>query len=208
MLDNKSVIIGYGGHAYVVAESYLLNGNSLNFYTELNEVSKNPLNIEYLGSETDVNFKGLQMNLSYILGIGNNALREKAANYILSKSLRILNVIDANSIISISVNIGIGVFISKGVLINAFSNIGDFTILNTGCIIEHECQIGRAAHIAPGAVLAGNVIIGERSFIGANSVIKQGVKIGNDVIIGAGSVILNDIKDNQTVVGNPSRIIK
>ena len=207
MLDNKTVIIGYSGHAYVVAESYLSIGNSLEYYTNLFEVEKNPFNLAYLGCETDLNFKGWNMNLSFILGIGENCLRHKIAHLLLSNSQKIKSVIDPTSIISKNANIGVGVFVSKGVLINAFSKIGDFTILNTGCIIEHECEIGTSAHIAPGAVLTGNVKIGKRSFIGANSVIKQGVEIGDDVIIGAGSVIINNISSNTKIVGNPGRII-
>jgi sugar O-acyltransferase (sialic acid O-acetyltransferase NeuD family) len=207
VLENKTAIIGYGGHAYVVAESNLSNGNSLNYYTNLFQVEKNPYNLEYLGCESDSNFKAWDKSLAFILGIGDNMLRYKIANLLLSKSQIIKSVIDPNSIISKSTNIGIGVFVSKGVLVNAFSKIGDFTILNTGCIIEHECEISKAVHIAPGAVLAGNVKIGERSFIGANSVIKQGVEIGNDVIIGAGSVIINNISSNTKIVGNPGRIV-
>ena len=207
MLDKKNVIIGYSGHAYVVAESFISKGNTVSYYTDLNEASNNPFNLTYLGFESSSNFKGWEMQLNYILGIGDNNLREKAGNLILSKSLQLVNVIDSNALLSKNTNIGLGVFASKGVLVNAFSNIGNFTILNTGCIIEHECEIGTAAHIAPGAVLAGNVKIGERSFIGANSVIKQGVEIGDDVIIGAGSVIINNISSNTKIVGNPGRII-
>ena len=207
MLDNKSVIIGYSGHAYVVAESYLSRGNSLEFYTNLLKVDNNPFNLAYLGCETDPNFKGWNMRLAFILGIGENNLRYKVAQLLSSKSQIIKSVIDANSIISKSANIGVGVFASKGVLVNALSKIGDFAILNTGCIIEHECEIGTAAHIAPGAVLAGNVKIGKRTFIGANSVIKQGVEIGDDVIIGAGSVIIKNINSNSKIAGKPGRII-
>jgi sugar O-acyltransferase (sialic acid O-acetyltransferase NeuD family) len=207
MTKIKNVIIGYSGHAYVVAESYISNGNNLYYYSEKIELSTNPFNLEYLGFEFDAAFKGWDMTLNYILGIGNNNIREKVGNLILSKSKTLLNVIDSNAIISKSVNIGIGVFVSKGTLVNAFSKIGNFTILNTGCIIEHECEIGKAVHIAPGAVLAGNVKVGDRSFIGANSVIKQGVEIGNDVIIGAGSVIIKDVESNTKLVGNPGRII-
>ena len=207
MLENKTAIIGYGGHAFVVAESHLSNGNSLNYYTNIIQVEKNPFSLAYLGCETDSNFKGWDMNLAFILGIGDNNLRNKIAQLLLSKHQIIESVIDTNSIISKSANIGIGIFASKGVLVNAFSKIGNFTILNTGCIIEHECEIGAATHIAPGAVIAGNVKIGERSFIGANSVIKQGVEIGDDVIIGAGSVIINNITSNTKIAGNPGRII-
>lgn len=207
MLENKTVIIGYSGHAYVVAESYLSKGNLLEYYTNLIKVDNNPFNLAYLGCETDTNFKGWDLSLDFILGIGDNILRYKIAHLLLSKSQKIKSVIDPNSIISKSTNIGVGVFASKGVLVNAFSKIGDFTILNTGCIIEHECEIGTAVHIAPGAVLGGNVKIGKRSFIGANSVIKQGVEIGDDVIIGAGSVIIKNICSNTKIVGNPGRII-
>jgi len=208
VLENKTAIIGYGGHAYVVAESYLSKGNSLEFYTNLLEQDNNPFNLTYLGCEKDLNFKGWGMNLAFILGIGDNNLRYKIAQLLLIKSQIIESVIDPNSIISKSANIGAGVFASKGVHVNAFSKIGDFAILNTGCIIEHECEISTAVHIAPGAVLAGNVKIGKRSFIGANSVIKQGVEIGDDVIIGAGSVIIKNVSSNTKIAGNPGRIIQ
>jgi len=207
VLDKKNVIIGYSGHAYVVAESYISKGNTVTYYTDLNEASNNPFNLTYLGFESSSNFKGWEMQLNYILGIGDNNLREKAGNLILSKSMQLLNVIDSNALLSKSTNIGLGVFASKGVLVNSFTKIGNFTILNTGCIIEHECEIGIAAHIAPGAVLAGNVKVGNRSFIGANSVIKQGIEIGDDVIIGAGSVIIKDVLSNTKLVGNPGRLI-
>jgi acetyltransferase EpsM len=45
----KTVIVGYNGHAYVVAESYISMGNQLNFYTEKKECLRNPLNLKYLG---------------------------------------------------------------------------------------------------------------------------------------------------------------
>lgn len=208
MLGNKSVIVGYSGHAYVVGDSYISKGNNIDYYTNVFEVAYNPFNLEYLGCETDLNFKGWEIGLNFILGIGDNNLRYKAAQLILNKFQKIENVIDSNALISKTANIGIGVFASKGVLVNSFSRVHDFSILNTGCIIEHECEIGTASHIAPGAVLAGNVKIGKRTFVGANSVIKQGVEIGDDVIIGAGSVIIENINSNSKIVGNPGRIIK
>lgn len=207
MLENKTVIIGYSGHAYVVADSYISNGGSINFYADLKEAIKNPFNLAYLGFESDPNFKGWDMSLKYILGIGDNNLREKLAKLILSKANILENVIDSHAVISKTANIGNGIFASKGVLVNAISKIGNFTILNTGCIIEHECEVGVATHIAPGAVLAGNVKVGNRTFIGANAVIKQGVIIGNDVIIGAGAVVLHDVESNSKLVGNPGRLI-
>ena len=100
MLDNKSIIIGYSGHAYVVGDAYTSKGNKIDYYTNLIEVSYNPFNLKYLGCETDTNFKGWDMGLNFILGIGDNNLRYKAAQLILSKFKNIENVIDSNAIIS------------------------------------------------------------------------------------------------------------
>ena len=156
-------------------------------------------------NELDIAFKGWNMNLRFVLGLGDNKLREKIGLLILKHKKEIFSVVHPKAIISETAELGNGIFVSKGALVNSFSKIGDFSILNTGCIIEHECILGRGVHVAPGAVVAGNVKIGNRSFIGANSVIKQGVFIGDDVIIGAGSVVVNDVPKNDVVYGNPAK---
>jgi acetyltransferase EpsM len=205
---HKNILIGYSGHAFVVAESYISLNNKIDFYADFRERDSNPFGLKYLGLESDISFKGWDMGLNFILGIGDNILRHRSAQLILSKSQNLVSVIDNNALISKSASLGVGVFASKGVIVNAFSKVGNFAVLNSGCIIEHECVIGAAAHIAPGATLSGNVKVGERTFIGANSVIKQGIEIGKDVIIGAGSVIIENVKSNCKVVGNPGRVIK
>ena len=43
MLDNKSIIIGYSGHAFAVADSYIANGDTLNFYADLKEAHVNTI---------------------------------------------------------------------------------------------------------------------------------------------------------------------
>src|SRR5690606_5646520 len=144
---------------------------------------------------------------NYILGIGDNTIRRKVANLIISKSKTLLNVIHPSSVISASAKVGSGNFIAANVTVNALAQIADFCIINTGSIIEHECVVISGAHIAPGSVLAGNVTVGENSFLGANSVVRQGVQIGAGVTVGAGSVVLKDIPDNEIWVGNPAKQI-
>jgi sugar O-acyltransferase (sialic acid O-acetyltransferase NeuD family) len=203
----NNIIVGYSGHAYVVLESLLAMGEQIRFYSDKIEKNINPFDLEYLGNETDINFSGWNMEMSFILGIGNNLIREKIGMLISEKNKNLLNVVHPMSLISNKVEFGKGIFISKGAMINPLSKINDFVILNTGCIIEHECEIDQAAHVAPGAVLAGNVKVGKRSFVGANSVIKEGVIIGDDVIIGAGSVIIHNVPDGSKIVGNPGKNI-
>lgn len=205
MLDNFTILIGYSGHAFVVAETALENGMALLGYSDKQESSINPFQLDYLGFEQETDFLGWKNNNSFILGIGDNKIRQNIANLIESKDKEVKKVIHSSASISNSSIIGSGTFINKNVSVNALAVIGKNVILNTACVIEHECVLEDAVHIAPGAILAGNVFVGARSFVGANAVIKQGVVIGKDVIIGAGSVIIRDVKDGKKVVGNPSR---
>lgn len=207
MSDKKIILVGYSGHAYVVAETILENGFDIEGYSDREKAISNPYNFKYLGFENNDDFIGWVSDFSFVLGIGNNKLRQNIANLIEDKGKTVQTIIHKTAHVSKNAVIGSGSFINKNVLVNSFAKIGKNVILNTGCIIEHECVLKDAVHIGPGAVLAGNVNIGERSFVGANSVIKQGVVIGKDVVIGAGSVIIRDIPDGKKVVGNPGRII-
>ena len=207
MSDKKVILIGYSGHAYVVAETALENGLEIIGYSDKEKLCLDPYSLSYLGFEKDDDFIGWQKDVSFVLGIGDNTLRQNIANLIEIKGKTVETIIHKTANISKSVVVGNGSFINKNVIVNALAVIGKNVILNTGCIIEHECYLADAVHIAPGAVLAGNVSVGERTFVGANAVIKQGVVIGKDVVIGAGTVIINNIPDEKKVVGNPGRIM-
>lgn len=209
MLDKHSVVLlGYSGHSYVVIEAAELLKFKLLGYCERYPTLNNPYNLQHLGFEGDETF---DWNLAdkFILGMGENDIRNKLGNLINSKNKQLLNIIHPTAILSRSTKIGQGNFIGGNVIVNALATIGNYCILNTGCIIEHECTISDAAHIAPGAVLAGNVVVGQNTFVGANAVLNQGVRIEKNVIIGSGTVVLNDIiEPYSTWVGNPAKRIK
>ena len=207
MLGKQVILIGYSGHGYVVADTAIENSYEIIGYTELIPNESNPFKLNYLGNEQDANFMGWDKELNYLIGIGDNIIRETKFNLIKNKGKTVYTLISSSATVSKNVSIGEGTFINKQVSVNALAQIGRNVILNTASIIEHECVISDSVHIATGAVLAGNVFVGERSFVGANAVIKQGVKIGKDVIIGAGSVVLKNVPDGKKIAGNPSRLI-
>lgn len=208
MPDKISIaIIGYSGHSFVVLDAAKQMGLDVEYYCERNTASVNPFEINYLGDEGSKFFDWNSID-KFILGIGDNKVRQKVARLIVSKKKAILNVIHPTAFLSNFATFGTGNFIAANVTVNALAKIADNCILNTGCIIEHECVIESGVHIAPGTVLAGNVSVGENSFIGANSVLKQGVKIGNGVTVGAGSVVITNIPNNEIWVGNPAKKLK
>jgi sugar O-acyltransferase (sialic acid O-acetyltransferase NeuD family) len=205
--DKEIILVGYSGHAYVLVDTALENRYRIVGYCDQKKADNDPYKLKYLGSETDDDFIGWKEEPAFIVGIGDNNVRQRIAKLIERKSRTVETIIHETACVSKSAMLGNGCFVNKNVSINALAVIGAHVILNTGCIIEHECIIGDAVHIAPGAVLAGNVRIGERTFVGANAVIKQGVVIGKDVVIGAGTVVLTDIPDGSRIVGNPGRQI-
>lgn len=203
----KQVIIGYSGHSYVVIDAAQKFGLQVKAYTEKEKRSHDPFKLEYLGFEGNENFEGWDKGHEFILGIGDNKIRKRVAELLISKKENLRSVIHPSANVGSFVEIGDGTFVGSGAIINPLVQIGEAVIINTGVIVEHECEIGAFSHIAPGAVLAGNVKVGTRSFIGANAVIREGAEIGNDVIIGAGTVVLNDVQSESKVVGNPARLI-
>ena len=205
--DKKIILVGYSGHSFALLDIAIELGYSIVGYSENKIKSNNPYNLTYLGDEGSDDFKGWKMSNNYIIGIGDNKIREKALKFIKKNNKKIISIIWKTSSISKTAIIGNGTFINRNVAINSLSSVGENCILNTGCIIEHECKIGSSCHVGPGAVITGNVNIGDRTFIGANAVIKPGLKIGNDVVIGAGTVVLRDIENQQKLVGNPARIL-
>ena len=207
MLGKKIILLGYSGHGFVVADTAFDNQLDIIGYTEKLVSCFNPFQLDYLGHESDPEFTGWDADVDFLIGIGDNSIRERIFKFVLTKQKKVLTLIHPSSSISKFSELGFGVFINRNVVVNAFARIGNNVLLNSGCIVEHECLIGDSVHIAPGAELAGNVEIGERTFIGANSIIKQGVKIGNDVVVGAGSVVLKNIPSGKRIVGNPTRFI-
>lgn len=200
------VIIGYSGHAHTGVDILTACGYTVTAYCDNEAKEQNPFNLTYLGPEMSV--LDQLKDYDYFIGVGNNNLLRRKIYEAVSPILgEPVNAIHPSAVISPSVKLSHGHFISANVSINAVTQLGKTAVCNTGSVIEHGCIVGDFTFIAPGAVLCGDVTVGENTFVGANSVVKQGVLIGKNVIIGAGTVIIKDIPDNAKVVGNPARII-
>lgn len=208
MYNRETVVVGYSGHAWVLAEAAICLGMRLIYYIDFKQAEKNPYNLTYLASDIDDNFQEWNSGYQYVLGIGDNQARFRIASMLEERSQLMPAIIHPDASVAQNAEIGAGIFIARNAAVNPLASIGNYTILNTSTVVEHECKIGCASHIGPGTVLGGNVYVGDRTFIGANSVVKQGVTIGDDVIIGAGSVIIRDVSSGTRIVGNPGREIK
>lgn len=209
-MNNKILIVGFGGHAKSLVDSIISYGKyEIAGYTDIEE--KVVPNIPYLGTDDDLKsiFDSGIKNAAVGVGfIGMSDIRDKLYERLMSIGFNLPVIVDSSAIVACDAQIDEGSFIGKRAVINAGSKIGKMCIINTGSIVEHENMIGDFTHIAVGVTLCGNVRVGDHCMIGANSTVIQGLSIGNNSIVGAGAVVLNDIKSKKTVVGVPARVIK
>ena len=187
-------LFGAGGHTKVIIDLIynLDNYQIVGIYDDIKEGVFQ--NIPIIG-KTDK----IKSNCDeYIIGIGNDNIREKIYNQYPNLPWAIL--IHPKSIVSQNAIINKGTVIFAGAVVQTDVNIGKHCIINTNCNIDHESTISDFTSICPGTTICGNVHIGKLTFIGANSTIVQGITIGNNCIIGAGSVIIRDIEHNNKVL--------
>lgn len=205
-MKSKLLIIGAGGHGRVVADIALkMNKWSSIAFLEDNEEVKSSMGLRVLGGLNEVS-KYIDF-YDIFVAIGNNQIREKIQKdlELMGASLPIL--VHPQATIGEHVQLGKGVAVMAGAIINCCSVIGNGSIINTGSTIDHDNVIKEYAHISPGVHIAGSVEIERRTWLGVGTIVSNNVKIANDCIIGAGSVVIKDIIEPGTYVGIPARRI-
>jgi sugar O-acyltransferase (sialic acid O-acetyltransferase NeuD family) len=140
-----------------------------------------------------------------LITIGDNWSRFKVYNSIIEQvpSFQFINAIHPSVIIGKNVEIGFGVVMMAGVIVNPLAKIGNFTFFATGCQIEHDCIIQDYASVSAGSVMGGYVTIGKFSAITLGVTILDRLNIGENSVIGSGSLVLKDVPDNVLAYGNP-----
>lgn len=210
MMKKNVFILGAGGHAKVVI-------NSLSSYADINilgildvdksKIGKSILEIEIIGTDELLNDYSSD-EIYLVNAIGSTVRPKKRAEiHRKFKSLRykFLSVVHESACIANDVEIGEGVHIMAGVIIQPGCVIGDNVIINTAASIDHDGFIGNNSHLAPGAVCSGNVKIGEGVHIGTGAVVIQNINIGDDCLVAAGSVVAEDITVGSFVMGVPAK---
>jgi len=140
-----------------------------------------------------------------LITIGDNWSRSIVYNAIIQQmpSFEFINAIHPSVIIGKNVDLGFGIVMMAGVIVNPLAKIGNFTFFATGCQIEHDCIIEDYASVSAGSVMGGYVTVGKFSAITLGVTILDRLKIGENSVIGSGSLVLKDIPDNVLAHGNP-----
>jgi UDP-perosamine 4-acetyltransferase len=203
----KLIILGTGGHARSVMDILLQNAD-FDIVGCIGPESSEVLGQPVIGNDNDLRHIFSKGIWNIFVAIGDNHLRNMLFQKVTSIGFRPINVVSQFAMISPRVELGVGICIMAGAVINVATTIRDNCIINTRCSIDHNCSIGRSSHIAPGVTLSGTVRIGEGVHIGTGSCVIDGITIGDWAYIGGGATVVKDIPAGVLAYGVPAKIIR
>lgn len=198
----KLLIIGGGGHAWVVTEAARAQGWRIIGFLDDNDHARLDEETPRLGDLHDASAAHDDPLPHTIIALGSIELR---ARLIRELSGLFGTVVHPATVVSPSAAIGPGTFVGAGAIIQGRARIGEHCIVNTGAIIEHDCKIGRNVHIAPRACLGGGVTVGDDTLIGIGASIRPHTRIGSGCTIGVGAAVVRDVPDGAKVIGVPAK---
>ena len=206
------IIIGAGGHGKVVLDilQHDSDADLIGFIDD--DVTSHDKIIDGLRVLGSVNSLSKLIAVykvdAAIIAVGDNKVRAELFDKMKGLGLKLKGAIHPDALIARDVEVGEGVVIAAGAVINTGGRIGNNVIINTGAVLDHDDVIEDNAHISPGVKLAGRVTVGKYTHVGLGVTIVEDLTIGENTTIGAGAVVLANIPANTTAVGVPARIIK
>jgi UDP-perosamine 4-acetyltransferase len=196
------IVLGAGGHAAVLIDALQRAGRAILGCVDprRDSASAGPLGAPVLGSDDAIaRYRADEIEL--VNGIGATDCRSAPGGWRRhevdrrwrQRGYSFARVVHPSATIGNGCDIGDGIQIMAGVVVQTGTRLGAGCIVNTGARIDHDCTIGALAHIAPGAVLCGGVTVGDGAFVGAGATIVPGVAVGADARVGAGMVVIADV---------------
>ncbi len=201
--DKPVIILGTGGHAKVLIEALrMINRKIIGLTDPVKEINSLVLGVKVLGDD-EVLFSYSPNEIALVNGLGalpGKTLRWDLAEKFRQQGFNFATVIHPSTIMAKGVQLGEGVQIMAGSILQPGVVIGVDSIVNTGVIIDHDCMVGEKCHLAPGVILSGGVCIGSRSHIGTGASIIQALNIGSEVVVAAGSTVYQPISDGEIFI--------
>ena len=199
----RLIIVGAGGHGRVIADI----AQKRNEYATIAFLDdgdmRESMGIPVIGKTNEI--EKYVEDYDIFVAIGNNSVRERFIERLLSLGAKIPTLIHPNAVVASSVEIGIGTCVMAGAIINPCAKLGKGVILNTCGVVDHDGVVEDYAHVSVGAQLAGMVRLGKKTFLGIGAVVKNNVSVCGNCMIGAGAVVVKNIDEEGTYIGVPAK---
>lgn len=212
-MKKKIYILGVGHNTPVFIDLALACGYTIGGLYHYNNERTGEIDhgMKILGSFEDLFSQESLSGISFLLSMGDNEIRTKLSERIISKGGNVPTIIHPSAVISTFATISpVGVYISPFTYVQADSCIGSNTVLLSHVNISHTTKIGNSCFVAGGATIGAYTTVGDFVFIGqgALSISSKVKRIGKHAYIGARSLLTHDIPDYAVVAGSPARMIK
>ncbi|WP_394838064.1 NeuD/PglB/VioB family sugar acetyltransferase [Pendulispora rubella] len=205
-MARELIVLGGGEHARVVIDAARSRPGE---WTELGYSDRQPvpatderLGLSWLGQDDEV-LEKYGERAFFVLGVGDPRRRRLIAER--HPGVRWANVVHLNARVSPSVQVGHGIVVMAGAILNTGAKLGDHAIVNTGAIVEHDVSVGTLVHVGPAVAIGGGALIGDRATLGLGARIRDHVTVGADAVVGMGAVVVGNVETGLTVVGVPAR---
>lgn len=208
----KLILLGTGGHAKVLADILLQNGQEI--FATVSPGERCPdFPIASVPHYTDdrLLFDFSPNEYFFVNGIGSlpgSELRKKIFLNFKEKGFSFASVVSSRATVSPFAILGEGVQVMAGAIIQASATVSSNSIINTGACVDHDCIIGAHSHIAPSATLCGHVVVGNKVHVGAGATVIQSIRIEDRAVIGVGSNVTVDVPEDSTVYGARSHTVE
>lgn len=210
-MENPVVIFGANSIGRLALDIFASNDVLVYGFLDENEELHNTEISEtmILGDPFDDGFlKFIGNKTEAFVAVENKVLKNKIIKMLLDRRKTMpVNAIHAKAIVSEDAEVGHGILVGPGSIINQGVKIGNHSIIQSGVIIDVMAEIGESVQIGNGSIINAGVKINDGAFIGSGVNIVSGVIIGKDARVGAGSVVIENVADGKTVFGNPAKSV-
>lgn len=197
MQEKSIILLGAGGHAKVLLDILLEQNAKIIGIAEKDGADRpsDLYGVPVIGSDSDIgSYLSDEIELVNGIGsVGSTALRQKIYEKFKRYGYCFRQVIHPQAVISRRAELGEGVQVMAGAVVNIGTRVKENSIINTNASIDHDCIIGAHVHIAPGVTISGGVTVGDGSHIGTGAAVVQGIEIGKHVLIEAGGIAVKSV---------------
>ena len=194
--SKKLIVLGSAGHAQVIIHGLRLQGIEIHGIIDPKlPVNETVLDIRVLGNDEVLDHITPQ-EYDIAVGIGmlpGNTVRRTVSKMIRDKGFEPITFVHPTAILSSTVELGSGVQVMAGSVVQNGVRLGDDVVVNTGTVIDHGSVAGSGSWISPGVTICGGVTMGQDCYVGAGATIIQNISIEEGTLVHAGKTIIKNI---------------
>lgn len=204
------LILGAGGHARVVLEALRAAGEAVAGFVDANPAlhGQEYDGVPVLGDDGYLlrTYAAGDVRLANGLGsVGRIVVRRRIFEEYRARGFNFASVIHPQALLARDVQLGEGVQIMRGAVLQRGVWIAENVLLNTSVTVDHDCRIGAHVHLASGSTLSGGVVVEDAVHVGTAATLIQGLRVGEGALIAAGAVVIRDVRPGARVMGVPAR---